>query len=108
MMDKPPCENIAKSYLPALRSIIARKLIYDYNHSQIQVAEKLGTTQAAVSQYISSKRGMKTKEIEKNSNLQDAIQNITEKIATDGKPTIFSEQVCDLCKLIQTLTKSKY
>ena len=43
--------------MPALRREIAKSLIKDFNFTQKQVAEYMGLTEAAVSQYLSSKRG---------------------------------------------------
>jgi predicted transcriptional regulator len=56
---RPPCEEIVQEFLPTFRSLIAKELIEKYKFSQVEVAEKLGTTQAAISQYLSSKRGQK-------------------------------------------------
>ena len=53
------CETVGKYILPVFRSLIARELINTYNLTQVEVAQKLGTTQAAVSQYVNSKRAFK-------------------------------------------------
>ncbi len=55
----PSCEVVGRYILPILRSMVAKELIDKYNFTQIEAAEKLGTTQAAISQYIHSKRGYK-------------------------------------------------
>jgi predicted transcriptional regulator len=39
--------------------MLAKELVEKYNFSQTEAAKKLGTTQAAVSQYLSSKRAYK-------------------------------------------------
>jgi len=39
--------------------MVAKDLIEKYNFTQVAAAKKLGTTQAAVSQYIHSKRGFR-------------------------------------------------
>jgi hypothetical protein len=54
-----PCENIARYVLPIFRSSIARELIEKYNYTEVEAAKKLGITQAAISQYLHSKRGYK-------------------------------------------------
>ena len=53
------CEVIGKYVLPIFRSMLARELVQKYHLSQTEAAKKLGTTQAAVSQYLSSKRAFK-------------------------------------------------
>ena len=55
----PQCEIIGKYVLPLFRSMLARELVQKYHLSQTEAAKKLGTTQAAVSQYLSSKRAYK-------------------------------------------------
>jgi predicted transcriptional regulator len=55
----PQCEIIGKYVLPIFRSMLAKELVQKYHLSQTEAAKKLGTTQAAVSQYLSSKRAYK-------------------------------------------------
>src|SRR5512138_2667671 len=55
----PQCEIIGKYVLPIYRSLLAKELVQEYKLSQTETAKKLGTTQAAVSQYLSSKRAYK-------------------------------------------------
>jgi predicted transcriptional regulator len=61
----PQCEIIGKYVLPIFRSMLAKELVQKYNLSQTEAAKHLGTTQAAVSQYLSSKRAYKgTEQVE--------------------------------------------
>jgi predicted transcriptional regulator len=53
-----PYEIVAKSALPALRAMVARRLQDDYHMTQQQVATLLGVTQASVSNYARKTRGM--------------------------------------------------
>jgi predicted transcriptional regulator len=55
----PQCEMIGKYVLPIFRSILAKELVQNYHLSQTEAAKKLGTSQAAISQYLSSKRAYK-------------------------------------------------
>jgi predicted transcriptional regulator len=50
------CETAGKYILPAFRSLVAKELVNSYHLTQVEAAKKLGTTQAAVSQYVSAKR----------------------------------------------------
>ncbi|HVD36999.1 MAG TPA: helix-turn-helix domain-containing protein, partial [Nitrososphaeraceae archaeon] len=52
-----PAEIEAKSLIPAIRSILARKLINDYGLKEELVAKVLGVTQAAISNYVRGTRG---------------------------------------------------
>jgi len=101
------CENVARHILPVYRSFVAKELVKKYNLTQNAAAKKLGTTQAAVSQYINSKRGVKGipnyTEIEPM--VQDAAAKVAAQMATD-KITLsdFNASFCDLCT---TLRKTK-
>jgi uncharacterized protein len=52
-----PSEIEAKSLIPAIRSILAQKLIKEYCLKEEDVAKVLGVTQAAVSNYVRGTRG---------------------------------------------------
>ncbi|MFB6207954.1 MAG: transcriptional regulator [Candidatus Nanohaloarchaea archaeon] len=49
-------EVISEELLPAVRSVMARKLKSNYGFKQAEIAEKLGVTQPAVSQYLNKSR----------------------------------------------------
>ena len=53
-----PYEIVAKSALPALRAMVAKRLQERYHLTQQQVARRLGVTQASVSNYARKTRGM--------------------------------------------------
>ena len=53
------CETIGKYVLQVFRSLVAKELISTYHLTQVETAKKLKTTEAAVSQYINSKRAIK-------------------------------------------------
>src|SRR5919197_927903 len=52
-----PSEIEAKSLIPAVRAILAKKLIKEYSLKEEDIAKVLGITQAAVSNYIRGTRG---------------------------------------------------
>ena len=53
-----PYEIVAKSALPALRAMVAKRLQEDFHLTQQQVARRLGVTQASISNYARKTRGM--------------------------------------------------
>jgi predicted transcriptional regulator len=53
-----PYEIVAKSALPALRAMVAKRLQDEYHMTQQEVAKRLGVTQASVSNYARKTRGM--------------------------------------------------
>lgn len=52
-----PSEIEAKSLIPAIRAILAKKLTIEYKMKEEFVAKVLGVTQAAISNYIRGTRG---------------------------------------------------
>jgi hypothetical protein len=81
--------------LPAIRRQIALNLIKE-GFSQIQVAKVLEVTKAAVSQYVSKKRG---KEVVFSKKINDRIKTAAKKIKND-KNAVIPEIQC-ICHLIK-------
>jgi predicted transcriptional regulator len=76
-----PSEIEAKSLIPAIRAILAKKLINDYKMKEEVVAKVLGVTQAAISNYIRGTRG-DTELITKLSSIVE-VMNKVDDIAQD-------------------------
>ena len=98
------CESVARHVLPLYRSFVAKELIEKYNYTQVQAAKKLGTTQAAISQYMTSKRGHKG--IQNYHEIAPLVQNAASEVAkrmatTEMGPEEFSASFCELCKSLQ-------
>lgn len=101
---RAPCEVVVKYMLPAFRSYIAKVLINEYHLSQIVVSKRLGTTQAAISHYISSKRGSKKlAQFENAPMMRSMAREIAKKIAS-GKdsPVDVLPYLCKICKSFRT------
>jgi len=94
---KTPCETIVWEILPMIRKEFAKTLIKDYGFTQRKAANVLGLTEAAVSQYISKKRGKK--EILKR-NFQKEIKKSVQQIIEGNAETVVHEtcRICDLLK----------
>jgi hypothetical protein len=104
MQMRTPCELVVKLVLPAFRSLVAKTLIEKYHFSQVAAAQKLGTTQAAISHYLYSKRGDKRiKQLEAISSIQSAADEIALSIATEKiSPLDAMLKFCGLCKDLRT------
>jgi predicted transcriptional regulator len=102
----PQCELIGKYVLPIFRSILAKELVQKYNLSQTQAAKKLGTSQAAVSQYLSSKRAYKGVE-----HVEEFLPRIQE-MAEETAQKLMVRDICpndiifDFCKLCSTFCRN--
>lgn len=101
---RPPCELVVRYVLPAFRSLVAKELIEKYHFSQTTVAEKLGTTQAAISYYVYSKRGDKRiKQLESIPSVQSAASEVAQGIATEKLSIIDAMlKLCNLCVALRT------
>jgi predicted transcriptional regulator len=51
------CDSLARKYLPGIRAEMVYRLVNDKGMSQSDAAKRLGVTRAAISQYMSKKRG---------------------------------------------------
>ncbi len=96
------CESIGKFVLPVFRSMVAKELVSTYHLTQIQAAKKLKTSQAAVSQYINSKRAIKGTEY--FNDILPKIQEEAKKTAQllANQQTTWDEVTLDFCKLCST------
>jgi predicted transcriptional regulator len=102
------CESVARHILPIYRSFVAKELTHKYQLTQNQAAKKLGTTQAAISQYINSKRGVKG--IPNYAEIEPLVKTAASKVASrlsnaDLTQQEFQESFCDLCMTLQKTHK---
>jgi uncharacterized protein len=51
------CDSLARKYLPGIRAEMVYRLVSEKGMSQSDAAKRLGVTRAAISQYMSKKRG---------------------------------------------------
>ncbi|BDB97801.1 MAG: transcriptional regulator [Saccharolobus sp.] len=91
-----PCEFSVREILPAVRSIVAEKLIKEKNLSEYKAASLMGLTPAAVSNYLKSKRGSNLKSIlEKDEKFMDLVSEVTNRIVSSNSN--LSIYYCILC-----------
>ncbi len=93
---KSPCEVFASRIIPVIRGEIARELVAR-GYKKKEVAQLLGITVAAVSQYVHGKRGVGGTEA-----LKERIKRIADEIE-EGKITEeeLSLKLCELCTLVK-------
>ena len=101
------CETIGKFVLPIFRSLVAKELINTYHLTQVEAASKLKTTQAAVSQYVNSKRAIKGTEqfAEILPRIQAEARETAKRLA--NQETTWDEVTLDFCKLCLTFTRTE-
>ena len=97
-MKPTPCEYLVWHGLPVLRKEIAKSMINDFGLKEKEAAKKLGVSTAAVSQYLSGKRG---KIDISNAEVLNEINVSAERIITKGDRVVVSE-ICRLCKFFSS------
>ena len=98
MTIKIDCEEIVWYLLPLIRKEFAKSLIKDHGLTQRKAAEKLGITEAAVSQYVSKKRGdLKVTHV----GIRREIKKSTKRII-DGDIQVMKTETCRICHLLRT------
>lgn len=92
---KLPCEIIVWYILPKIRSELAKNLS-NLGISQKEISEKLGITQAAVSQYINKKRGYG---IEFGGGAMEAIEKLAEDMIKSDVELVL--RTCEICTILK-------
>jgi predicted transcriptional regulator len=101
---RPPCEQVVRYVLPAIRSIVAKDLIKNHGFTQVAAAKKLGTTQAAISHYLYSKRGEKwINELRRNKAVMATVNDVTSGITEEKYESVHVvSKLCELCEALRS------
>jgi hypothetical protein len=86
------CDIMGRKYIPALRAEMVFRLVQRDGISQSDAAKRLGVTRAAISQYLSGKRG--DPKVEISTDFDPLIDRWALSIAGDDTGIT----VCDICK----------
>jgi predicted transcriptional regulator len=99
---KPPCVVIVRYILPAINSIVAIELKEKYGLKRVEVAEKMGMTPAAITQYLKGVRGKAAVKTVKSSDKADKmITEIAEVLSRDE--VVMHEmlgKICEICRAV--------
>jgi predicted transcriptional regulator len=95
---KTTCEIMVQRVLPAIRAEIARVIISERGRTQQEAAEVLGLSRAAVSQYLSEKRGA---EVDFSEGAQEEIRKFTLQLLMGLSPAEQVAGMCNICKYVQ-------
>ena len=93
---RSPCETAVWSILPTIRCEVSKELA-KLGLSQMMISARLGVTQPAVSQYVTSKRGTA---VAVSDDVRTLIQSLAEDVAA-GKELNLNERICAICTHIQ-------
>jgi len=93
---KQPCEVAIWHIVPCIRACLSRELV-EMNLTQQETGNLLGISQAAVSQYVSEKRGKISKKDPRTYGMiMELAEDLVEKRVDD-----LSERICEICRTIQ-------
>ncbi|MDA0524009.1 transcriptional regulator [Methanococcoides alaskense] len=95
---KPTCEIMVQRVLPAIRAGLARTMMIDHGCTQQQVADILGLSRAAVSQYVSEKRGA---EVGFSEETNEEIRKFATNLVNGMPAKAMNEGMCNVCKFVQ-------
>ena len=97
------CETVGKYVMPVFRALVAKELVKSYHLTQTEAAKKLGMTQAAISQYVASKRAIRGSE--RFASTLPKIQRMANETAMRlaKNEMSWNEVTADFCKLCSTL-----
>jgi len=95
---KTPCEIIVWNIVPVIKKELANSLVKDFGFTQKKTSIKLGTTEAAISRYISGKRG--ALEITDNEILREIKKSAKIISENNGKTPI--NETCRICRILKS------
>ncbi len=97
---------VVQYILPALRVAIAKELVEDYGMRRVDVAESMGVTPAAITQYLNTSRGGRTSAmIDRSDQVQEEIHEIARALAKGDTPV--DVLLFKLCKTCQTVRNER-
>lgn len=99
-----PFEVVTAKLFPTIRARLAQVLLDEYKMKQVDVAKHLGITQAAVSHYKTSSRGIDPELVELFPEIESSVREMAAKIA-DGVPQ--TEQVLGMNLLVERLMNTQ-
>ena len=100
------CEQVVKNIFPSVRSVIAEIMMKKYGMPQVEIAKKLGVSQAAVSYYLKGLRAKGVELIKKDKVLMEKIEKFVRDIVYGNvSDEDVQEFFCDICKTIRSSKK---
>ncbi len=97
-----PCEVAVKTVSPAIRALLAQKLISEYKLKEARVAEILGITQSAVSKYTKKVRGTAIP-VEQTPEIEGIVNQMTTLLLADPiEQTKIMLLFCQACTTIRS------
>jgi predicted transcriptional regulator len=101
-MVKHYAEIVVQDVLPAVRALVAKQLVEKHKLTQQAAAEKIGVTQAAVSQYNRELRGWKVGFLSKDAVVMGEVTSLSGIVAQSGLHSKEAlAQLSAICKMVK-------
>ncbi|MGQ9478891.1 MAG: transcriptional regulator [Thermoproteota archaeon] len=101
------CECMVKYVVPALRILISKQLLKNYDFNQVEAARLLNVTQPSISNYLGRRKGSaKIRRFLNNSIVKEYATNIAKKIFK--KRVSLKELGDDICGLCMELRRGGF
>ena len=95
-------EVVVQDILPAVRALVSKELINKHKLTQQKAAEKLGVTQAAISQYSRELRGWRVKLLSEDEKIMSEVKVLASVVAEKKLNAPESiEQLSEICKMVR-------
>lgn len=100
---KPPCVVVVRYVLPAIRVLTARELVERYELKRSEVAQKMGITPAAVTQYLEKARGgIAVGVVERSEEATGIISQTADALAkNEGSTCDVMVNICEICRAMR-------
>jgi len=95
-----PCELASRKIVPSIRAGLVL-ILQNKGMSQREISSMLNMTPAAVSQYVSKKRGKLIDVILSDPELSNMLEKIADMVVGGNTPEEVNEKVCYMCELIR-------
>lgn len=96
-----PCEEIYRFYIPAIKAQVIRTLWEGHGMTQVQIAQCLGMTQAAVSKSLSGRHSKNVVRMMEREDVKEFSDRMVKQIASRRmKKEKLSEQICEHCSKV--------
>lgn len=100
---KPPCMLMVGSILPALRVMLARRMVEEYGLTRSEVARRLQVSRAAVTQYLKGVRGNYPLDLIAGSEAgREALERLTLELSKENPNFVEGlRRLCAVCRILR-------
>ncbi|HID17351.1 TPA: hypothetical protein EYP26_03565 [Candidatus Bathyarchaeota archaeon] len=101
---KPPCVLVVGRVLPALRVLVAKRLMEEHNLKLVDAARRMDVTPSAITQYVKGARGYRLpRRLKANKALEEAVNSIAEELVKDKvNMENVLKKICNTCEAIRS------